>query len=254
MFSFTLDGRFFFDRSEWNNSWHAYTPPSTPPTRNGYFTISDGRFIGNAGDCEPLTSAEIREIELYLADNIEQMDASQFAAHSQLPTHYHSINPSSNHYADILVRMRIHGEWDVSTSLALEEMATENPAYRLTREFVRELLARAHNIDTLAHDEWLREVAMDSWTYDCPEPRPTFEDYFEERKTAIYRPDYSKAFTSDSQQLYAIHGIPTLYYFHEEAIVADFRSPLINFRHFVDLDSVVAPVSLPYCGNACYIL
>jgi len=85
MFSFTLDGRFFFDREEVDNRWNAYTPPAVPPIRDGYFAMSDGQFLRNADESSALTSGEIREIEQYLGDNVELMGASQFAPHSQLP-------------------------------------------------------------------------------------------------------------------------------------------------------------------------
>ncbi len=149
--------------------------------------------------------------------------------------------------------MRVFGEWDVNTSVALDAMTAENPAYRLTREFVREMLERASSVTTQEHDDWLRDVAMDGWTYDEVDPRPPFEDYFEERKAAIYRPDYDKKFKSDTQELYTIDGLPTLYYFHETSAVTGF-DPTVDSCHFVELDSVVAPVPLGSHGGAAYYI
>jgi hypothetical protein len=169
--------------------------------------------------------------------------------------HYRAINPKSNRFADIIARMRIYGGWDVNTAIALERLTATQPSWRLTREFVRELLDLASQVTAADHDQWIRKVARESWIYDCPDPRPSFEEYLVSLRAELYRPDYGKQFRSDSQTLFTIDGLPTLYLLHETTHLDRFDEPLIGSRHFVDLGSVVVPISLPSrMGRACYIL
>jgi hypothetical protein len=255
MFSFTFNDRYFFDREELDNRWRAHTCIANPPVRQAYFAISDGKFIRHACDDHKFTPKEISDIECFLRENAAAMTASQFDPHFQLPNHYRLINPASNRFADIMQRLRTCGEWDVNTSVALEVICTKNPAFRLTRSFIKSMLDVASNVSEHDHDEWLREVAMDHWTYDQPGPRPPFEEFFLARKKAIYQPDPTRVFDSDTQELYEIDGIPSLYYLEETTSVPNFHEPLIDSRHFVDLGSVVAPVSLPVPNHKpCFII
>lgn len=170
------------------------------------------------------------------------------------PSHYHSINPRSNRFADIIARMRIYGASDVKTSIALDRMMERHLSGHLTRDFVRELLECASQVSEADQDRWIRETAHESWIYDCPHPRPTFEEYLASYRAGLYRPDYDKKFRSDSQSLFAIDGLPTVFLLHETTQVDKFDEPLVNSRHFVDLGSVVAPIPLPRRGGkACYI-
>jgi hypothetical protein len=171
------------------------------------------------------------------------------------PNHYRPINPKSNRFADIIARMRIYGTWDVNTSVALDRLTVMQPSWRLTREFVRELLDGASQVSAADHDQRIWEVAHESWTYDCPGPRPSFDEYLASLRGELYRPDYDKKFRSDSQSLFAIDGLPTVYMLYEATRVEKLDEPLIHSRHFVDLGSVVVPIPLPSReGIACYIL
>ena len=96
-----------------------------------------------------------------------------------LPSHYREINPRSNRYADIMWRLRIYGHWDISTSIAFNELTSEDANYSPDREFVLALLERAMRVSTTEHDGHLQDVAHDSWIYDLEEPRPTFAEYLE---------------------------------------------------------------------------
>lgn len=170
------------------------------------------------------------------------------------PGHYHAINPRSNRFTDIMARLRIYGEWDVNTGVALERLIATQPSWQLTRSFVQKLLDRASQVSESDHDQWLREVAHDAWIYDCPDPRPTFEEYLTRRRAALYRPDFDKRFRSDSQSLFEIGGLPTVFLLQETTRVENFDELIIDSRHFVDLGSVVAPMPLPSRGGqACYI-
>lgn len=170
------------------------------------------------------------------------------------PSHYRLINPESNRHADILSRMRVRGTWDVNTSIAFKALTWMRDPWNLTREFVRDLLEHASRVSAADHDRWLKEVEHESWIYDCPEPRPTFDEYLAARRAELYCPDYDKVFRSNSQSLYSIEGLPTIYLLCETTHVENFDEPLIESRHYVDLGPVVAPISLPSRGGrACYI-
>lgn len=182
------------------------------------------------------------------------MDLGELENCDECPCHYRGINPRSNHFADIISRMRINGDWDVNTSIALERLTSTYPTWRLTREFVGELLILASQVSASEHDQWIREVAHESWIYDCSRPRPPFEEYLASLRAKLYLPDYDKKFRSDSQSLFTIDGLPTIYLLHETTCMEEFEVPLIESRHFVDLVTVVAPIPLPSRGGTAYYI
>ena len=255
MFTFTFDQKYFFNRQPMDDYWCAHTRERDSIVREGYFAVVGGSFHHHGCDSSKFCRLEIEEIEQILRDNSQAMDLDQFRVHEQLPSHYRPIAPESNRYADIIRRMRIYGEWDVNTSIALSRLEEMNPAYRLTREFVAEVLEMALGISKADHDEWLRDDSFDSWTYDRGQEPPNFEDFFAQRLKQIYLPDNNIIFDSDNQTLYEIEGLPNLYLLYEEATSDGEEDSLIESGHFIDLRTVVAPVSLPdNSGIAYYII
>jgi hypothetical protein len=112
------------------------------------------------------------------------------------------------------------------------------------------LLDEAAAVSPAEHDEWLRETAHESWIYDGPTRANKSAEFLATVRAEVYRPTYDKVFRSDLQAIYTIDGLPTVYLLYETTHVPGFVEPMVDLRHFVDLGSVVAPLSLRSCGGA----
>ena len=177
------------------------------------------------------------------------MNGGNLSSDQRPPSHYHEVDPRSNTFSDIMARLRIYGPWDVKTSVAHNELVAGDC---LTREHVRKVLDRAKRVTTSEHDDWLREGARDAWTYDHPDPRPKFDDYFNTLKRQIYLPNHDKTFRSDTQHLFTIDGLPAMYLLLESTQLQGRDDPIVDSRHFVDLGCVVAPF-VGVQGNANFL-
>ena len=96
---------------------------------------------------------------------------------------------------------------------------------------------------------WLREMAMDTWTYDHdPRPTETFEDFLaaEERKLEFVDP-IPKTITA-KQRLYEIRNLPGIYLLeeHDEYVGHKWR----DGDHYIEVGRVFAKTGL----GAAYIL
>ncbi|TWT85826.1 hypothetical protein Pla123a_06330 [Posidoniimonas polymericola] len=172
-----------------------------------------------------------------------------------LASHYRQIDRRSNRHADILARLRIYGPCDPRTTILLEQLGKDAQHSQLTRAQLCAMIANASEITEAEHDRWLRNVAEDAWTYDCPLPRPEFEDYFAEQKRRINKPDYDKDFGSDSLELYEIVGVPDVYLLVTTIGDPSSDAGTTELRHFLDRGSAVVPLALPaHSGGDALVL
>lgn len=162
-----------------------------------------------------------------------------------LPSHYRQIDRRSNRHADILARLRIYGACDPRTSVVLEQLERDTGQSQFTRADLCDTIGNASEITDAEHDRWLRNAARDAWTYDCPLPRPEFEDYFAEQKRRINKPDYDKDFGSDSLELYEIVGVSDVYLLVTTNGDPSSGGGTTELRHFLDRGSAVVPLALP---------
>ncbi|MCA9100689.1 MAG: hypothetical protein KDA63_06055, partial [Planctomycetales bacterium] len=171
MFTFTFDQTYFFDRRPIDPCWYVFTQPSTirgevDSYRHGYFDVSNQKFTRNVGDGRDFTVAQRQEIELILSRHGAKMGLEQFEPHETLPAHYREVGQKTNRYSKICGHLREVGPPDPNFSVAFEHLSITEPAYRLTRQFVLRVLAKAGEVSREERDEWLRENLLDTWTHD----------------------------------------------------------------------------------------
>lgn len=260
---FTFDNQYYFERQPFDDCWYAYTHPrlnleESEDVFHGYFDVSDGKFVRNTASGRGFSSEQKLHIEMLLAKHKSNMTLEQFETHKELPTHYVELGSKSNRYADILDRIRTQGIWDPDVSIAFEQLTNEEPAYRLTRDFVLRLLERTTQIPEIDRDAWLNECLMDTWTYDtssCAKPGENFESFYKAEVGKLLIPNGINRRKDTDYRLYQVKGIPDVYLFSEETAIPSFGMKTIDSRHYLDRDSAVVPVPLPsYGGQAYYIL
>lgn len=167
------------------------------------------------------------------------MVLEQFEVYKNCPAHYREIPASSSDFNDLFSRMRNGGKWDPRFSFAWDKLTRRNPAYRLERKFVRDVIDLAAD---LSRDEWvdeLRESCEDTWTYDIApyaNENETFDSYFAETVDSIYLPTEPTKHLYKLRRVHAIDSLPNLYLFC--------HSDDTHF-HYNDLGDVVVPVFLP---------
>ncbi len=216
MNTFSFDNVYFFDRQEHDDYWYAYTHPSRRDFTHGYFDATSCLFVKHISDGRNFSQTQIVDIETILKNNRRQMDLSQFEAHSLLPAHYCEIRHGSNRFLDFIQQCKWMGRCDATFSLAFKKLRSIDPAFRLTRDFVASTMKEMESVTLEEKNAWLREMAMDTWTYDHnPDPTETFEDFFaaEERKLQFVDPIPKKI--SASHRLYEIRQLPGIYLLEE---------------------------------------
>jgi hypothetical protein len=251
---FSFDQRYFFDRQPDCERWYAYLHPAlnrdaSDEFAHGYFRVSDGRYDEPPGDGRCFNEEQIREIEAILETRACEMDAKQFDAYKELPSHYKELSAKTNRYSDVFHRLRTKGCCDPNFSVAFEQLRDEQPAYRLTREFVTRILERANNVASQDRDKWLHERLMDSWVYDvepCAEPSETFEAFYEKSVRGLMFPKPAERREGTEYQIYQVVGLPQIYLLSEE-----FEARIKSFNHYLDRGSAVVLLDLP---SNCYLL
>ena len=256
---FSFDQRYFFDRQPGCERWYAYLHPAlnrdaSDEFAHGYFRVSDGRYDGPTGDGRCFGAEQIREIEATLASRVREMDLKQFDAYREQPKHYQELGEKTNRHSDVFHRLRTRGCYDPDFAVTLDRLIEEEPAYRLTREFIGRVLERAIDVSATDRDDRLHEGLMDSWTYDV-EPfakqGATFEAFYKKSVNGLMFPKPMERRTYAKYRVYQIEGLPRVYMVAEDAAGPHFDS-YRTMRHYLDRESALVPISLP--RGDCYIL
>jgi len=238
MFTFTFDNEVFFDRPVYEDCWYVYTHPSKD-LRHGRFRVDSCRFFAHPEDGRNFKPNEILHIEHLLRDNKECMKLEQFSIHEIRPTHYQPLARTDRRYVDVIARLRNGGHWDPKFGVAFHQLTSENPAYRLTREFVNCVVERAHQLSAKTTDEWILDDAMDSWTYDIsPYSREgaAFEEYLDEVRASLYSPTNPTKWLNPVRQLYCVDGVAGMYLIDHDSDTS---------FHYYDYGSAVVPIPMP---------
>lgn len=262
MFTFTFDREVYFYRATYDDCWHACTDPKLCKTdfdswKQGYFRVRDGKFDHHPKEGQGFEPDEIRRIETLLSEKSDEMDLEQFELHEHLPSHYKAISKDSNKYRDLLERMRIHGHGDPNLCVAFEQLTSEEPAYRLTRQFIARVIERAEWISDADRDAWLEEVMRDSWTYDVQpyaKPGETYEHFYLQEVRNLMLPTPMSQREKTNSSVYKIDGLPDVYMVEDREYVEITDSPLIDSRHYYDRGSVLVPMPVPGRGGKSYYL
>ncbi|BBO36325.1 hypothetical protein [Lacipirellula parvula] len=255
---FSFDQRYFFDRQPGCERWYACLHPAlnrdaSDEFAHGYFRVSDGHYDGPPGDGRCFSAEQIREIEVTLASRVREMDLKQFDVYRELPRHYQELGAKTNRYSDIFHRLRTSGCYDPDFAVAFDQLISEEPAYRLTREFVGRVLERAGSVSAADRDKRLREVLRDSWIYDVePDPnrKETFETYYKKSVNGLMFPKPVERREGSEYTMYQIEGLPRVYMVAEESTASD-RDSFRTIRHYLDRESAIVPLGLP---GDCYII
>lgn len=176
------------------------------------------------------------------------MDLKQFDAYREQPKHYQELGAKTNRYSDIFHRLRTSGCCDSSFSVAYEQLRDEEPAYRLTREFVGRILERTHGVSSQNRDKWLHERLKDSWVYDVEpyaKPGETFEAFYEKSVRGLMFPKPVERREGTAYRIYQVAELPQIYLVSEEFAAPRFDSPIRNSNHYLDRGTAVVPLDLP---------
>lgn len=261
---FTFDQEIFFDRQSYDDCWYAYTHPeinlSDPDSfAHGYFRVSDGQFERTPDDGRCFSEEQKGKIESLLANHKSDMNLEQFKVYKVRPSHYREINSQSNRYHDIVSRLRVHWGFDPDSSVALEQLVREEPAYRLTREFVRRVLERAERITEIEREAWLREDLMDTWTYDVApykEPGETFDTFYQQILDQMYVPTPMHQRNCKKPVVYEIDELPSIYFTRENYYERSPDPQIWDTRYYIDRGSAVIPIAVASgsSGKSYYLL
>lgn len=242
---FTFDDTYFFDRQPHDECWYAYTHPASELFSHGYFDVATCEFTRDTSDGRSFDPQQKGEIERILRSNKAHMDLGQFDVHSVLPNHYREINRRSNRFADFIDRLKWMGPTEPSFSVAFETLATQEPAYRLTREFISKVITQMERVTASEISAWLHDVTEDSWVYDYdPAPGETYDDFYRMQQRLLTVPDPERLDVMHETKLFEIDGLARLYLLEQHF---DWGR---ESRHYVDIGPVFSPTPL---GNA-YII
>lgn len=250
---FSFDQRYFFDRQPGCERWYAYLHPAlnrdaSDEFAHGFFRVSDGRYDGPTGDGRSFSEDHIQEIEATLASRIREMDLKQFDAYRELPKHYQELGAKTNRYSDIFHRLRSSGCCDPAFSVAYEQLRDEEPAYRLTREFVRRILERVDGVSRQDRDKWLHKRLKDSWVYDVEpyaQPGETFEAFCAKIVRGLMFPKPVERREGTEYRIYEVAELPQIYLVSEELAEPRFDSSVRSSSHYLDRGTAVIPLDLP---------
>ncbi|MBN2291076.1 MAG: hypothetical protein JXM70_01550 [Pirellulales bacterium] len=255
----TFDQYFFFEICRGEDRLYAHTHPKLIKEKPdafhiGYFRTSDGSYLQPEEDDDRwFSDAEIKRIQRILAEHKSELNLEQFSVYQILPAHYRQVPPESERYEDINKRLRLYEGYDPDFEVAWDKLTFEEPAYRLTRDFITRILKRAEEVTPAERDEWLQETLLDTWTYDTPRDSnyygKTFEEFYQKSLKRMEAPTPLNCRLHRDYRFYEIDGLPKIY------LVEEIREELIDSLHYIDLGPVIAPIGVPYfCEHACYIL
>jgi hypothetical protein len=246
---FTFDDKYYFDREPHDECWCAYTHPASESFSHGSFSVSTCTFERGPDDGRAFTDTEKREVEQILKARREAMDLAQFDVHSVLPCHYKLINPRSNRFSDFIDRLKWMSRCDPTFSVAYEKLTLRQPAYRLTREFIKTVFGELKHITREERSAWLDEVTRDTWTYDHDSaPNETYDEFFRSQERKLMFPDPVKMEVTPNHELFEIEQLPLLYLLEEHKEFAGHKRR--HSVYYVDIGTAFAPTPLP----AAYIL
>lgn len=262
MFTFTFDDVIYFSRASYDECWHVCNDPKLCKAdfdswKQGFFRVADGKFDRHPKEGKGFELDQISQIEELLAAKTEEMKLEQFEIYEHLPAHYKEISKKTNKYRDLIQRLRIYGCSDPNVSVAFEQLVGEEPAYRLTREFMSRVLDRVNYISHNDRDAWLEEVMRDSWTYDVApyaKPGETYETFYQHEVQNLMLPTPMTQRDKNDSSVHAIDGLPNVYLVKEEEYVEICDSTLIDSRHYFDLGSALVPIPVPSRSGKSYYL
>lgn len=238
MNTFTFDDIYYFDRQSYDSCWYAYTHPAKEPFCHGRFCVDSCRFSSHSETLGEFSTEQIAEIEQLLAHHRAEMDLEQFDVHLRRPAHYELVPRNSPLWERVETKRRRAWPSDPALAVAFEELASENPAYRLTREFVSLIIERSTRVTAEQAFEHLTEIAEDQWTYDTApyaEEGETYETYFTEFQTSLSKQASGHHFVEPTAA-YSIADLPKVYF------VVDGPD---SSNHFYDRDDLLVPLPIP---------
>ena len=257
MIDFTFDGRFHFIPAErlpgMNYDWYVCTLGSE--FRQGKFDADGGLVKTDGQRCdERLSEEEISEIGRQLREHRGEMDLRQFDVHKRRPDHHVEIPRDSDRFAaiDALVNDTTLVRGHPAMHVAMRQLEQANPAYRLTREHVRQALELC---EAVTEDEIMEEIEgdlQDSWSYDIvayvepSDPIQTYEQLRESELQALKRPTPAAQRFYRTTQMWEVEGVTGLYLFESEEARPRHRVPRRLWYH-APFRGVVLDVHLPGC-------
>lgn len=237
---FTFDDIYFFDRSSEDDCWYAYTHPAKHPFAHGQFDVRTGTFTRDTGDGRFFTADQKCDIERILRAHKSEMDLKQFEIHQGLPNHFVEIDRRSNGFADFINRLKWMGRTEPKFSIAYQTLTLRNPAYRLTRDFVSQILDQMTRVTQPEMEQWLHEVTKDSWVYDhTPARGETYDDFYHEKLRQLTIPDSERFEVTPQHKLFEIDGLSRLFLLERHT---DWGRESV---YYVDTGPVFSPTPLP---------
>ena len=266
MFDFTFDDAYYFSpeyfpsENKWrlNDSyWRIYTHPETEPFCSGSFTVRNGELEADHSQRSSFDDQQIEEIKLLFKENWEQLNPESLKAHLIQPEHYIPVPFNSENFNKIFIKINSTGCQDPNFLLAFKNLTLENPAYRLTRGFIRRVLQEANSIPQELFDDHFKSFVEDKWIYDHEKkPGETFEDFHEKQLSLLYLPNDKHLSDRNEYTLFEINGLPEIYclqhQLEQESLIEKGRIETIaKNKHYLDLGCVCLPIPL---DNEYYIL